>query len=236
MPPQKRREDEKLTNGSIIFWSRRKDPYVCVRCVQCGRDRLILLNNTTRRSFTGICGNCTRGERWRNQPLENGSTIWWSRRDGQRIPVTCGKCGADHVTHGSNIRKNTFTGLCRRCLHSGPTSTTWRGGRVEKNGYVYVKVDPGHPFFQEMATTTGYIAEHRFMMAIHLKRALKATEVVHHRNGIKTDNRIENLELYVSQKEHGKASQERRPHPGYEPAALQDIVLTRLRDLLSDHE
>lgn len=41
-----------------------------------------------------------------------------------------------------------------------------------------------------------YIMEHRHVMEQHLGRTLFATEVVHHRNGNRTDNRLSNLELW----------------------------------------
>jgi HNH endonuclease len=40
------------------------------------------------------------------------------------------------------------------------------------------------------------MAQHRFVMAQHIGRALGANESVHHRNGDRLDNRIENLELW----------------------------------------
>ena len=40
------------------------------------------------------------------------------------------------------------------------------------------------------------MAEHRFAMAMHLDRPLRSDEHVHHLNGVKTDNRLDNLELW----------------------------------------
>lgn len=79
----------------------------------------------------------------------------------------------------------------------GADNPMWKGGRKKNNNYISIK-NYEHPF----CTKEGYVLEHRLIMEEHLGRFLEPREVVHHKDGIGTNNNIENLELFANQAEH----------------------------------
>ncbi len=69
------------------------------------------------------------------------------------------------------------------------------------HGYKIVSIPPD---LRRLSDGKTKLAEHRLVMARHLGRSLAADENVHHVNGIRTDNRLENLELWSTSQPSGK--------------------------------
>ena len=85
---------------------------------------------------------------------------------------------------------------------SGSAHGSWMGGKTRhQDGYILVSVPVDHKY-ASMRGVTGYVVQHRRVMAEKLGRVLGRYETVHHINGVVTDNRIENLQL--RQGRHGK--------------------------------
>jgi len=130
-----------------------------------------------------------------------GKTKWAA--DMRYVAIPCSKCGGDRWVE---LRKLLTGGLsstlCRHCwtrgsLTRGRDNPNWRGGRHIQGGYAYCYITADN-FFYPMASkstcpTGGYISEHRYIMAKHLGRRLLSWEIVHHKNGVRDDNRLENL-------------------------------------------
>ena len=121
--------------------------------------------------------------------VENGKNFM------RRYLCRC-ECGTETVVRAEHLKSGNVSScgcLARELTSSrrGEKHGRWKGGRVKKSsGYLRI-YSPDHP----AATKSGYVVEHRLVMEAHLGRYLFTDEVVHHKNGIRDDNRTENLEL-----------------------------------------
>ena len=80
----------------------------------------------------------------------------------------------------------------------------WNSGKLLKSdGYVLVRIGVTHPW----ADPNGYIMEHILVLCSAIGRRLVSGEVIHHKNGDLTDNRLENLEL-MTNSEHSTMHRE----------------------------
>ncbi len=134
--------------------------------------------------------------------FKEGEITKWSKWDRERKIKTnnrCSKCGS--LIHW----RRTKTGLCNHCattMASAEKSSNWQGGRkVNTGGYIQIyhpsphhrRVKQGHSY---------YVLEHILVWEKVHSKSLPEGYVIHHLNGVKTDNRPENL-VAIPSNNHG---------------------------------
>ncbi len=166
------------------------------------------MRRSTRSGSWSSSGSIARpgSRRTRFRFVPNGGVVGLSYIERMRC---CEECGRDFRPSSRHLRcpacrakancscgrrrqgKSATCAACRTV--AGSANGNWKGGRTRhKAGYVMVRV-PDHP----RARASPYVFEHILVAEDLLGRFLEPGESIHHRNGVRDDNRPENLELWT---------------------------------------
>lgn len=144
-----------------------------------------------------------RGNKLREMTESERSCIVERWRNGESRHKLCKELSISHVTLNRWLIQLGETPQNRG--RKGEEHPHWKGGRVVSSfGYVQILLERNDPYYC-MANGMGYTPEHRLVMAEHLRRPLLKHETVHHINGDRTDNCIENLQLRIGSHGIGQA-------------------------------
>lgn len=138
-------------------------------------------------------------DRWRRHgdPLAGGPRRNAPNSQGGKCKVE----GCSKPSQSLHLCPNHFTKFKKYGdpLGGGIQDGRSKDWRVSKLGYVE-KFDRSNPY----AATNGFVFQHRQVMGEHIGRPLRSDENVHHKNGDRADNRVENLELWSKSQPAGQ--------------------------------
>lgn len=166
-------------------------------CNQC-KENLILDNFYKRKNINGeshyaICKKCFNKKY--TKKYEKASECIQCGTLKTRTNKLCKKClwknGSDQNNCNCGNLKGKDNNECRKCFLSKTKKRF-----IRADGYVNILID-NHPRVNHKGEKIRYVLEHILVMEAYLGRYLHPEENVHHINGVRDDNRIENLELWT---------------------------------------
>ena len=136
----------------------------------------------------------------------------WGQYWEMNVAPPCKRCGKK-IPYRTDGQAQARQYCCMQCakvatVYRGADNANWRGGTWSSQGYVmrglrsFTKEEQAllRPMYYPDGVTSNYrgVGEHRALIALSIGRPLTRDEHVHHKNGVRSDNRLENLELVVA--------------------------------------
>lgn len=167
-------------------------------CFECKKEFSTATHSNRQRRY------CSR--ECRNASVSRGRTS---------IDITCAACGKVFRQYpsqsGGKYNRVYCSTECRVKYYSGKGNPLYKGRYKNSHGYIVLRSEMVPEEYHSMLTgARHHVLEHRLVMAQHLGRPLEQWEVVHHKNGVKDDNRIENLELHSQYAHNGISTLEHK--------------------------
>lgn len=159
------------------------------------------------------CATCGRGFVRSPREVRNGKRHCTTEcanigRRAKLVRVQCGRCGKEELLRPSEAKTYHYCTIECRALGKilRPLDRTHNGkpARVLGDGYISIW-EPTHPH-----ANRGWVLEHRWIMEQHLGRVLATEEEVDHKNRIRSDNRLENLQVLSVVEHRVKTGEDRR--------------------------
>lgn len=152
-------------------------------CRRCGESKDYRSYYKAKENADGYENQCKPCKNNSRDPATRRKTVneWRAKRIANGHYGYCAKCKEPMGRNENNSRKTDY---CKNCL-VGEKHPNWRGGYIQHDGYRVISIGKGQSKL-----------EHRLVMEQYLGRKLCKDENVHHLNGVRDDNRIENLELW----------------------------------------
>lgn len=108
------------------------------------------------------------------------------------------KCGCGELIHSINKLGKPAEFKTHHNNNIPERTANWKGGRIYNSGGYILIYKPEHHF----SDNDGYIREHRLVYEQYNNCILLPWSIIHHKNHNKSDNRIENLQLFSNHYEH----------------------------------